>query len=278
VEGTHRLTRLLQLFGIRAAEYSSSVPMRDRAAALTALQSGSVRALVASDAMARGMDIDSISVVINYDPPANMKGYVHRVGRTARAGREGTSYTLLREAEVHHFKVSMAKAGKPWRSLDWPNKAAALAELSMEYDQVLRDLQHVLQEERHGMLPLAASQEAVYEVLRARVLDEESKERATKVCKGDRPSVQEQAATDSIAELSGKSTKVWPTRVKDQGKQEIMRPSSTYDDVANESLQGICFASMHAQLAAGEPGASTTAPWKTELPMVRKLLRAGRPD
>ena len=64
--------------------------------------------------MARGMDVEGVSVVINYDPPANIKGYVHRVGRTARAGKAGTSYTLLKDSEVHHFKASMAKAAKAY--------------------------------------------------------------------------------------------------------------------------------------------------------------------
>jgi superfamily II DNA/RNA helicase len=51
--------------------------------------------LVATDVAARGLDLDRISHVVNFDPPADDKGYVHRVGRTARAGRAGTGITLV---------------------------------------------------------------------------------------------------------------------------------------------------------------------------------------
>ena len=59
--------------------------------------------LVATDVAARGLDLQSISIVINYDPPDDKKGYTHRVGRTGRAGRGGTGVTLVtkdQQAEV----------------------------------------------------------------------------------------------------------------------------------------------------------------------------------
>ena len=65
--------------------------------------------LVASDAMTRGMDVEGVMNVINYDVPVYAKTYVHRVGRTARAGKLGSSYTLLRKEEVllEHLKYSI---------------------------------------------------------------------------------------------------------------------------------------------------------------------------
>jgi superfamily II DNA helicase RecQ len=89
VEATHRLSRLLQLLGLPAAEYSSAVPAAHRHATLGALRAGRAGIVVASDAMARGIDADTISTVINYDAPTNIRAYLHRVGRTARAGRKG---------------------------------------------------------------------------------------------------------------------------------------------------------------------------------------------
>lgn len=56
--------------------------------------------LVCSDAMARGMDVENVQYVILYDVPQVMKRYIHRVGRTARAGRSGTAITLLEKKEV----------------------------------------------------------------------------------------------------------------------------------------------------------------------------------
>ena len=56
--------------------------------------------LICSDAMARGMDIGNVQYVISYDPPPYIKTYIHRVGRTARAGKEGIALTLLQKKEV----------------------------------------------------------------------------------------------------------------------------------------------------------------------------------
>ena len=166
LESTHRLTRLLQLLlRIDVGEFSSAVPPRERTALLKAFKSRQLRVLVASDAMARGMDVEGVDAVINYDPPANIKGYVHRVGRTARAGRAGTSYTLLRTSEVHHFKRSMAKASKAWRPLELPEQQAALGALSGEYDQALDELQAALQAERSGELASTSSRVALEEAI-----------------------------------------------------------------------------------------------------------------
>jgi ATP-dependent RNA helicase RhlE len=85
---------------------------RARERALAAFEAGKVKTLVATDVAARGLDLDEITHVINYDPPADSKGYVHRVGRTARAGRDGTGITLVlpeQQAEVSHVARSMGR-------------------------------------------------------------------------------------------------------------------------------------------------------------------------
>ena len=56
--------------------------------------------VICSDAMARGMDIENVKYVISYDPPPFIKTYIHRVGRTARAGKVGTAITMLQKKEV----------------------------------------------------------------------------------------------------------------------------------------------------------------------------------
>jgi superfamily II DNA/RNA helicase len=66
-----------------------------RQRALARFEGGRVQVLVATDVAARGLDLERISHVVNYDPPQDDKGYVHRIGRTARAGRSGTGITLV---------------------------------------------------------------------------------------------------------------------------------------------------------------------------------------
>lgn len=62
--------------------------------------------LVCTDALARGIDIPQVDIVISYDPPRHIKTYIHRIGRTARAGRPGTAITLLNQNEWSDFNVS----------------------------------------------------------------------------------------------------------------------------------------------------------------------------
>jgi len=91
------------------AEYSSNVAPEAQAAALSAFKQGRVQFLVTSDAMARGMDVSGISCVVNYDPPTYPKTYVHRAGRTARAGTSGAVYSLLKPEDVVHFNGMVRK-------------------------------------------------------------------------------------------------------------------------------------------------------------------------
>lgn len=112
VVSTHRLFVLLNCFetqSLKVVEYSSLQHQHSRSKALAAFRRGDAQVLVASDAMTRGMDVEGVMNVINYDVPVYAKTYVHRVGRTARAGRLGSSYTLLRKEEVRHFKEILQK-------------------------------------------------------------------------------------------------------------------------------------------------------------------------
>jgi superfamily II DNA/RNA helicase len=108
--GADRLVRRLSAQGVEATAMHGDMNQRSRERALSAFESGKVKTLVATDLAARGLDLDRITHVINYDPPADSKGYVHRVGRTARAGRDGTGITLVlpeQQAEVSHVARSV---------------------------------------------------------------------------------------------------------------------------------------------------------------------------
>ena len=74
------------------------------------LSAGTVSLLVCSDAMARGIDVPGVDVVINYEAPTMIKTYVHRAGRTARAGRAGKCYTMLTSDQVQGFKALLRLA------------------------------------------------------------------------------------------------------------------------------------------------------------------------
>jgi len=113
VDTVHRLSRLLQilngqsknlLFGGEVVEMNRLVKADDRERILQQCRDGKIAVLVASDNMARGIDLPNIKLVINYDPPKFARSYVHRVGRTARANRAGHCLTIVMEGQLGTFK------------------------------------------------------------------------------------------------------------------------------------------------------------------------------
>jgi ATP-dependent RNA helicase RhlE len=93
--GADRLVRKLAGQGVRAVAMHGDMSQIARQRALAQFETGKVPNLVATDVAARGLDLDHITHVINFDPPQEDKGYVHRTGRTGRAGRSGTAITLV---------------------------------------------------------------------------------------------------------------------------------------------------------------------------------------
>ena len=92
---TDRLSGLLQMKGISAQAIHGDIQQRIREKTLQAFREGKMRVLVATDVAARGLDIDDVDVVFNYDVPDETEYYVHRIGRTGRAKRHGVAYTLV---------------------------------------------------------------------------------------------------------------------------------------------------------------------------------------
>ncbi len=98
--GADRLVKKLGSNGIKAVAMHGNKSQGQRERALASFDSGKVDALVATDVAARGIDVDGISHVINFDPPGDCDAYQHRIGRTARAGRGGVGVTLVRHEEA----------------------------------------------------------------------------------------------------------------------------------------------------------------------------------
>ena len=90
-----RLTENLRQLGVDARPIHGDLRQKERERALKAFSDGRLAVLVATDVAARGLDVDDIEVVIHFDPPSDHKGYLHRSGRTARAGRTGLVVTLV---------------------------------------------------------------------------------------------------------------------------------------------------------------------------------------
>jgi ATP-dependent RNA helicase RhlE len=98
--GADRLVKRLKREGVDAVAMHGNKTQGQRERALAAFTAGKVDTLVATDVAARGIDVTGISHVINFDAPADREGYVHRIGRTARAGRTGIGITFVGAAEA----------------------------------------------------------------------------------------------------------------------------------------------------------------------------------
>ena len=92
--GAHKLTRHVKTFGHSAAEIHSNRSLSQRREALDGFKSGKYRVLIATDIAARGIDVTGIELVLNYDLPSATEDYVHRIGRTARAGLAGRAVSF----------------------------------------------------------------------------------------------------------------------------------------------------------------------------------------
>ncbi|QQR84015.1 DEAD/DEAH box helicase [Candidatus Peregrinibacteria bacterium] len=97
--GAKKINRDINRMGHKAAEIHSNRSLGQRKEALEGFKSGRYRVLVATDIAARGIDVEAIEVVVNYDVPEHAEDYVHRIGRTGRAGKEGHAITFIMPSE-----------------------------------------------------------------------------------------------------------------------------------------------------------------------------------
>lgn len=90
-----KITRSIKDMGYSASEIHSNRSLSQRREALDGFKSGRYKVLVATDIAARGIDVTGIELVVNFDLPEDAENYVHRIGRTARAGKQGHAVSLL---------------------------------------------------------------------------------------------------------------------------------------------------------------------------------------
>ncbi|GAB1816704.1 DEAD/DEAH box helicase [Mycobacterium sp. MUNTM1] len=104
-QATEEVAERLRARGFSAAAINGDIPQGQRERTVAALKDGSVDILVATDVAARGLDVERISHVLNYDIPHDTESYVHRIGRTGRAGRSGTALLFVSPRERHLLKA-----------------------------------------------------------------------------------------------------------------------------------------------------------------------------
>ena len=115
------VTRVLQRFGYNASQISSDLSQKERDRVLNNVRTGKLRFLVATDVAARGIDIPDLSHVIQYEPPDDLEAYIHRAGRTGRAGASGTAIMLVNLNERKHITRLSAHYNIEFEELPLPS-------------------------------------------------------------------------------------------------------------------------------------------------------------
>jgi ATP-dependent RNA helicase RhlE len=158
--GANRLTRQLEEDGIRAAAIHGNKSQSARTRALADFKSGTIVALVATEVAARGLDIRELPHVVNFELPNVPEDYVHRIGRTGRAGASGTAISLVSSDEAGLLKDIERVVGRSIPRVQAPNvtsPAAPAVHVSREHESQ-RAQQHRAQHRRRNSRPQAQRQ------------------------------------------------------------------------------------------------------------------------
>lgn len=118
--------------GFRAAGISGDVAQRERERLLEGLRRGALDVLVATDVAARGIDVERVGLVVNYEVPREVEQYVHRIGRTGRAGRSGESLTLFTPKDMRKLRQIERLTGSPVEQVPVPTAAQVRAKKTAE--------------------------------------------------------------------------------------------------------------------------------------------------
>lgn len=118
---TEELANKLKSRGYRAAAINGDIPQQVRERTVEALRSGEIDILVATDVAARGLDVERISLVINYDIPHDTESYVHRIGRTGRAGRSGDAILFMTPREKYLLRAIEKATRQPVEQMHLPS-------------------------------------------------------------------------------------------------------------------------------------------------------------
>jgi len=134
--GADRLSHILEARSHKSNRIHGDRSQSQREAALRSFKTGKTRVLVATDVAARGIDIDSVSHVINYDIPEAPEDYVHRIGRTGRAGNKGRAITLFTTAEEHSMRAIEKLTGQAVERVLLPDFGGVLTSMHAPVNKV----------------------------------------------------------------------------------------------------------------------------------------------
>ena len=134
--------------GFRACAIHGDMSQRERNTALSSLRGGRVSILVATDVAARGLDIDGVSHVIQFGLPGNLEAFVHRSGRTGRAGHEGSNLVLLTSRETRQFRQMIQGSSLQMKIIPAPDASEIEGQGKVRFENLI--LEHALENDSYN--------------------------------------------------------------------------------------------------------------------------------
>lgn len=199
-ELAHRCLVLFKLSGLKTVELHGGMDQTSRLRALATFKSNNAQYLMATDVAARGLDIPSVDCVLNYSMPANYNQYLHRVGRTARAGQGGLSITLVGEVDRKLLKAVLKNSTAPVKQRSIPSSVITAYRKKFE-----------------ALTP--AVTDCLYREQQEKLLD-----------KADREASRAINLIEHASEISSRPKKQWFQSTKEKGrKRDAVQSSSTGD-------------------------------------------------
>ncbi|KAG5221887.1 nucleolar DEAD-box protein required for synthesis of 60S ribosomal [Salix suchowensis] len=144
----HQMRIVFGLLGMKCEELHGDLTQEQRLRSLQLFRDGSVDFLMATDLASRGLDIKGVETVINYDMPSQLSQYLHRVGRTARAGKQGRSVTLVGEADRKMLKAAIKRGAGEDHVRHRIVPSEAITKWTMKLDSLKSEIAEIMKEER----------------------------------------------------------------------------------------------------------------------------------
>ncbi|XP_066591378.1 probable ATP-dependent RNA helicase DDX27 [Prorops nasuta] len=240
----HRLHILLGLLGLKVGELHGNLTQPQRLDNLRKFKEEEIDVLLATDVAARGLDISGVKTVINFVMPATMQHYIHRVGRTARAGRGGVSISLAGEQERTLVKEVIKQAKNPVKNRIIP------PDIIEKYNKKLQNLEteieKILEEEKSEKEFAKAENQANRTEKLLKEADEKNERSWFQTGKERKQEKERLLLTQKKAKNKDKKDKENPNVVKNK-KKKVESQKETAEDRANKELEKI--AAFQARLA-----------------------------
>ena len=261
-QATEEVADFMQANGFKCAPLNGDIPQQLREKAVEKLKAGKLDILVATDVAARGLDVERISHVVNYDIPQDTESYVHRIGRTGRAGREGEAIVFVRGREKRMLRDIEKATRQTIEEMPLPTakdvnakrkerfQARIVDAIHSDKNQVFRDIiESVLTENPVETLDVAAAIASLLQGNKPLFLDEKAdsrmmerreREPREKRERGDRNDRDRAPRSKSLPEEQAKALKGQPDvemqrYMVNVGYDDGLRPGNLVGAVANEA-------------------------------------------